>query len=140
MIMVMFYIMKHNHNHIDINVNSNLLENLNKYIRRFERLKNLIFSDEELCFIYTSQSSLETGDFTINGINVINDVYFYLNKIYELISKFKTNFKFIIFDAIKKDNKLLLNEKIILIKLNSCNNYHDLIPQMDNYLNIFDLK
>lgn len=123
------------YNHNDYNADSKLLENLNKYLRRFERLKNLILNpNEELCFIYTSQSSLKSGNFTINCNNAINDAYFYLNKIYELISKYKNNFKFIIFDALKEDNKSLLNEKIILVELNSCDNYHELLPQMDNFI------
>ena len=45
------------YDHYNVNVNSKLLENLHKYSRRFERLKNLIINQNtELCFIYTSQS------------------------------------------------------------------------------------
>lgn len=112
---------------------NNILE---KYIRRFQRLKDFILnSEEDICFIYTSQSSLESGNFKVNGINAINDSYYYLTKIYELIAKYKNKFKFIVFDAIKEEDKSKLNTNIILIELNSCNNYRELLPQMDNYVN-----
>ena len=77
-------------------------ETVNKYIRRFERLKELILNtntQEELCFIYSSQSSYENGNFTINGKDVIYDVYFYLSKIYTLIGNYNSNYKIVVFDA-----------------------------------------
>ena len=68
----------------------NDIDSINKYIRRFERLKDIILNSTEcLYFIYTSQSSLESGNFTIDDNIVINDVYIYLSKIYKLISKFR---------------------------------------------------
>ena len=109
----------------------NTIETINKYIRRFERLKDIILnSTEDLYFIYTSQSSLETGNFTINGNIVIKDVYINLSKIYTLISKFRNNYKIIIFDAIQEEPIELLDKNIILYKLNKCNIWTELLPQM----------
>ena len=113
--------------------NSN--ETVNKYIRRFERLKDLILnSQEELCFIYISQSSLEDGNFTINGIDVIKDVYYYLSNIFTLIGKYNSNYKIIVFDSIKNENKTLLNKNIILYELNKCNHWQELLPQLNNFI------
>jgi hypothetical protein len=109
----------------------NNIDSINKYIRRFERLKDIILNSTEcLYFIYTSQSSLESGNFTIDGKIVIHDVYVYLSKIYNLIGKFKNNYKLIIFDAIQEEEIELLDENITLIKLNKCNSWGGLVPQM----------
>jgi hypothetical protein len=107
------------------------IDNINKYIRRFERLKDIILNSTEcLYFIYTSQSSLESGNFTIDGNIVINDVYFYLSKIYKLISKFRNNYKIILFDAIQEEQISLLDKNITLIKLDKCNSWNELVTQM----------
>jgi hypothetical protein len=109
----------------------NNIDSINKYIRRFERLKDIILNSTEcLYFIYTSQSSLNRGNFTIDGNVVINDVYVYLSKIYNLIGKFRNNYKIILFDTIQKEKISLLNENITLIKLNRCNSWRKLLPQM----------
>jgi hypothetical protein len=107
------------------------IDNINKYIRRFERLKDIILNSTEcLYFIYASQSSLESGNFTIDGNIVVNDVYVYLSKIYKLIGKFRKNYKLILFDAIQEEQIALLDENITLIKLNKCNYRDQLVPQM----------
>lgn len=109
----------------------NNIDTINKYIRRFERLKDIILNSTEcLYFIYTSQSSLESGNFTIDGNIVINDVYVYLSKIYKLVGKFRNNYKMILFDAIQEEQIYLLDENITLIKLNKCNSWSELVPQM----------
>jgi len=109
----------------------NNIDSINKYIRRFERLKDIILNSTEcLYFIYTSQSSLESGNFTIDGNIVINDVYFYLSKIYKLIRKFRNNYKIIVFDTIQEEQISLLDENIKLIKLNKCNYCRELVDQI----------
>lgn len=114
------------------------IENINKYIRRFERLKHIIINSvEEIYFIYTSPSSIKNGNFTIDNNIVIQDVYFYLSEIYNLIAKFRNNYKIIAFDAINQEPIEQLNEKIILCKLNKCNVWYELLPQMSNYEKIF---
>ncbi len=115
----------------------NNIDSINKYIRRFERLKDIILNSTEcLYFIYTSQSSLESGNFTIDDNIVINDVYVYLSKINKLISKFRNNYKMILFDSIQEEPISLLDENITLIKLNKCNHWGGLVPQMIEH-NIF---
>jgi hypothetical protein len=107
------------------------IDSINKYIRRFERLKDIIINSTEcLYFIYTSQSSSGNGNFTIDGNIVINDVYVYLSKIYKLIRKHRNNYKIILFDTIQKEPVSLLDENITLIKLNKRDNHSELVPQM----------
>jgi hypothetical protein len=115
-------------------------ETINKYIRRFERLKELILNtntQEELCFLYSSQSSSDNGNFTINGKDVIYDVYFYLNKIYTLIGNYNSNYKMVVFDTLMKEEKSLLHKNIILREMNKCSGWIELLPQMNNYINLF---
>ena len=112
-------------------------DTISKYIRRFERLKDIILnSQEELCFMYTSRSSLESGSFTINEINVVTDVYYYLSEIYILIGNFRNKYNMIVFDAIQNENVELLHKNIILCKINKCNCWGDLVPQMRIHKNI----
>jgi hypothetical protein len=113
----------------------NNIDSINKYIRRFERLKDIILnSTERLYFIYTSQSSLESGNFTIDGNIVINNVYVYISKINKLIGKFRNNYEIIIFDAIQEEQISLLDENIKLVKLNKCSSWPELIPQMKEHI------
>jgi len=114
-------------------------ESIDKYIRRFTRLKDIILNTQEcLFFTYTSQSSLEDGNFTIDGNNVVCDVYNSLSKIYDLIGKFRNNYKMVVFDTINEEPLHLLNENIIYCKLKRCNYLNDLIPQMNEYKYLFE--
>ena len=113
-------------------------ETIDKYIRRFERLKYVILhTNEKIYFTYTSQSSLESGNFTINGHNIIHDVYGYLSKIHDLISIFRLNFKIVLFDSIQNEPVENLNGNIILCRLNRRNCWEDLLGEMNNYRGIF---
>ena len=119
----------------------NNIDTINKYIRRFERLKEIILNSTEcLYFTYISQSSLENGNFTIDGNIVIKDVYVNLSKIYKLIGKFRNNYKVILFDAIYEEDIYLLDENINLFKLNTCNNWSELLPQLREHINFFTNK
>ena len=106
-------------------------ENVEKYIRRFDRLKDLILhSQERLYFVYTSQSSLNEGNFTINDKQVVKDVYENLTKIYNLINKYNKNNKIIVFDSIQNENIEKLHKNIALYKLNSCSEWTAMVSQM----------
>jgi hypothetical protein len=106
-------------------------QTINKYIRRFRRLKDIINTAEELCFVYCSPSSSDRGNFTIDGKKVLGDVYFYLSKIYQLIGKYRRNYKLIIFDAIKEEPKERLDKSIILYELTPCAHWIQLSSQID---------
>jgi hypothetical protein len=110
-----------------------------KYIRRLARLKDLILnSNEKLVFIYSSQSSLKSGNFTIDGRVVIENVYSYLTKIYDLINMYNNNNKMIVFDSILNEDKSKLNEKIKLYEMNTCNNWNQFLDQILQKNIIFD--
>jgi hypothetical protein len=104
---------------------------IQKYIRRFERLKNLIFDlDKELCFLYISQSSNTAGNFTINNEFRIHNTYEYLNSLYNLISSVRNNFSIIMIDAIQsEDVKLLDKSKIKYITIDPKPLWLDMVDQ-----------
>lgn len=116
-------------------------ETIQKYIRRFERLKNFILaSDKELIFMYSSQVSLGKGNYTIDGRQMVLNVYPYMTKIYELIGKYRENYKIFLFDAIKNENTKLLHDNIILIKLERREFWTEFFPQIEKqrgYLTVF---
>lgn len=115
---------------------ANNQDTIQKYIRRFERLKEIVLHSKEcIYFIYTSQSSLENGNFTLDGVPVIKDVYFHLSNIHTLIGKFRNNYKMIVFDAIQEETGL--DENITLLTLNKCNYMTELLPQMREHKNVF---
>lgn len=85
---------------------------IEKYIRRMSRLKDEITNMEEhLTFIYVSHS----GNFTIDGQNVVKDVYANLSKIYALVASIRKNFKMVVFDSIQEESGL--DERIKLVEL-----------------------
>ena len=110
---------------------------INKYIRRFERLKSDILNlENNITFIYISQSSLKSGNFTINGNEIIKNVFENMNKIFLLIKKYNKNSKLIIFDAIQNEDIYILNNEIIIHKLNSCDSHVALRKQInDSFIN-----
>jgi hypothetical protein len=86
---------------------------INKYIRRFNRLIDTIKNnDEKIYFIYTSQSSKTNGNLTLDGIELIINVYEYLNQINKIISKYNKNYEFFIFDSILEEDKQILDSNI----------------------------
>jgi hypothetical protein len=106
-------------------------ETIEKYIKRFHRLKELILNQNEtIYFLYTSQSSLEKGNYTINNEQVIENVYQNCNDIYDLISKYRKNFGLIILDAIFNEDISILKQEIMIFKLKSCDIWCDIVPQM----------
>ena len=117
---------------------NNSIETINKYVRRFERLKSIILNQpEDLLFTYISQSSLKSGNFTIDDNIIIKDVYVYLSQIYKLIGNFRNNYKVVLFDAIQEEQIELLDENIILCKLNKCNSWLELLPEIRRYTHLF---
>lgn len=112
-------------------------ETKEKYVRRLKRLKSIILdSKENLIFIYSSQSSLQNGNFLIDDRYIIEDVYIYLTKIYELIGKYNTNYKMVVFDAILNEDKSNLHKNIILKEMTPCSNWGILLRQILQYRDI----
>ena len=71
------------------------IDHIQKYIRRFERLYNLIKDNNDLIYVYISPSSNQGGNFLIDGKIILSNTDLYLNKIYDLLfSKSNNQFEF----------------------------------------------
>lgn len=93
-------------------------DTIEKYVRRFERLKkDILNTSQNIQFIYISQSSLNSGNFTINGKEVVTNVYENMNNINTLIKKYNKNTHIIIFDAVQNENANILSDEINLYKI-----------------------
>ena len=102
------------------------------------RLKHIILSSKsKICFVYISQSSLQSGNFTIDGNEVVNNVYLYLSKINVLINKYNNNYQIFLFDAIQNEAEELLDKNITLIKLQKTNSWSQLLNQVNAFKYIF---
>lgn len=106
-----------------------------KYARRFQRLKDLILNrDVSLKFFYTSQSSPEHGNFTIDRREVVNDVFTNLRKMYDLIVEFHgSKFDMHIFDSLRKEDPNMFFSNIPNVHmhyLDQKNKFFEMLPQM----------
>jgi hypothetical protein len=109
-------------------------EVIEKYVRRFQRLKELIMDkNSELDFYYISQSSMTGGNYTINGREVVTDVYENLKKIYNLIFECHgSKFRIIIFDALKVESCEILKEceNIKIVPIKSEDKFFKMMPEI----------
>ena len=88
-------------------------ENIQKYIRRLTHLKDIIINEDNITFIYISPSSNLKGNFFIDDVCQINedDITLYFNKIVSIITRQRSNFKFLMFDTFPK-SKIKLDDRI----------------------------
>jgi len=73
-----------------------------KYIRRMERFKQtLLDTDNYLYFVYVSVSSPNNGNYTIDGVETIQQLYEYIEQINNILKDMRTTYKIIVFDTNK---------------------------------------
>lgn len=107
-----------------------------KYIRRFTRLVDILLDPtEEITCIYTSESSPNKGNYTVDNNKVIKDVYHYMNLIYDLLlfNRQKHNTHLIIFDSLLEEDEQTLNPNISLIYVAQQQNWVYMISEIAHY-------
>uniref|UniRef100_A0A6C0B575 Uncharacterized protein n=1 Tax=viral metagenome TaxID=1070528 RepID=A0A6C0B575_9ZZZZ len=110
-------------------------ETINKYIRRFERLKkDILNTSQKIQFIYISQSSLNSGNFTINGKEVVQNVYENMNNINTLVKKYNKNTNIMLFDSIQNENINILSKEINIQKISAKNSWSGLADEVNKIL------
>lgn len=110
-------------------------ETINKYIRRFERLKkDILNTSQKIQFIYISQSSLNSGNFTINDKEVVKNVYENMNNINTLIKKYNKNTNIMLFDSIQNENINILSKEINIQKISPKNSWIELAEEVNKIL------
>jgi hypothetical protein len=98
-------------------------ETIEKYIRRFDRLKDyILYFEHQINFIYISESSLELGSFRIDDKMVISERHYWVCKIETIIAKFRKNFKIIYIDFTNSTENIE-NPNIVLIKTEPKDNW-----------------
>ena len=88
----------------------------NKYIRRFERLKNIILNTQEnIILVYATDASIESC-FRINGIRMSTNIYSTINKINKIISHVRNNqnYRIILLDSFQEEDKKIIEPNIDL--------------------------
>jgi len=78
------------------------LSDRGKYIRRIERLKQILLeADNFLYFVYVSVSSPNNGNYTLDGVEPIQQLYEYIEQINSILKDIRTTYKIIVFDTNK---------------------------------------
>jgi len=105
------------------------------FARRLERLKKLLLDKNNFLYlVYVSVSSKVGGNYTINGIEPIQDIHGYINKICDILKTITNSFKILVFDTgisglsdtvTTSDNKF-----IYLYKLEEKNTRNELFPEL----------
>jgi len=114
----------------------NLEKDIEKYCRRFHRLKEIIYNQNIIpTLLYISPASVNAGNFTIDDRIIIKESTIYLNKIFQLISKIRQDFEMIVLDATDIENLDLLNDKIKYYKINPKTYFPDIIEEAIDILN-----
>jgi len=103
----------------------------NKYIRRMERFKEILLDkDNFIYFTYVSVSSPYRGNYTIDGVEPIQQLYEYIEQINNILKGIRTNYKIIIFDTNKPSD--LLPSDIMHYDIKKKNYYSEMLPELIN--------
>ena len=104
----------------------------NKYIRRMERFKQtLLDTDNYLYFVYVSVSSPNSGNYTIDGVEPIQQLYAYIEQMHNILKDIRINYKIIVFDA-NKPSGVIPSDSLHLMyyDIEKKNNWMELLPDL----------
>lgn len=126
------------HGHVLVNSYYNVcfphdtISDRDKYIRRMHRFKQILLNKETfLYFVYVSVSSPNSGNYTLNGIEPIENLYEYIEQINSILKIIRTTYKIIVFntntpaDVIASDTSHLLYYDI-----EKKNSWSELLPEL----------
>jgi|694.fasta_scaffold104304_2 hypothetical protein len=103
-----------------------------KYIRRMERFKKILLdNDNYIHFVYVSVSSKHSGNYTIDGVEIIQELYSYIEQIHDILKGIRTNYKICVFDANRPSDVITPNSAyIIYYDIEPKNSCVDLLPEL----------
>ena len=103
-----------------------------KYKRRLLRLKELILNNNIfIFFMYISPSSNTIGNYTLDGVEPIQQLYDYMDKINNIIKTVRSNYKIIILDTSKPDDILPSDSIHMIYKyITPKHNWADMLPEI----------
>ena len=103
-----------------------------KYMRRIERFKQILLDkDNFLYFVYVSVSSPTIGNYTIDGVEPIQQLYEYIEQINNILKDIRTTYKIIVFDT-NKPPVVIPSDILHLMyyDLEKKNCWADLLPEL----------
>ena len=108
-----------------------------KYIRRMERFKQILLdTDNYLYFVYVSVSSPNSGNYTIDGVEHIQQLYEYIEQIHNILKDMRTTYKIIVFDTNKPSGVIPSdNLHLIYYDIEKKNYSGELFPELIDICN-----
>lgn len=103
-----------------------------KYIRRMERLKQILLdTDNYLYFVYVSVSSPSSGNYTIDEVEPIQQLYEYIEQIHNILKDIRTTYKIIVFDT-NKPSEVIPSDILHLMyyDIEKKNHWSELLPEL----------
>ena len=109
-----------------------------KYIRRIERFKQILLDKEQfLYFVYVSTSSPTNGNYTLDGLEPIQELYEYIEKINIILKDIRTSYKIIVFDTNKPSGVIPSDSThIMYYEIEKQNSWSELLPELIDTCNI----
>lgn len=103
-----------------------------KYIRRMERLRNIILdTSAPICFVYVSTSSQSgRGAFTVDGHHVIKNIPTWIEKIDSLLHAIRNDYTIWVFTTSLDTDERSSNERITYINMPSYDSYGLMLPHV----------
>lgn len=103
-----------------------------KYIRRMERFKQILLdTNNYLYFVYVSVSSHNSGNYTIDGVEPIQQLYEYIEHIHNILKDMRTTYKIIVFDT-NKPFSVIPSDSLYLMyyDIEKKNSWVKLLPEL----------
>jgi len=97
-----------------------------------ERFKQILLdTDNYLYFIYVSVSSPNSGNYTIDGVEPIQQLYEYIEQINNILKDMRTTYKIIVFDA-NKPSGVIPSDSLHLMyyDIEKKNSWPELLPEL----------
>jgi hypothetical protein len=114
----------------------NIISDRDKYIRRIERLKQIILNPNNfLNFVYVSYPS-QYAEYSVNGVRQSDNLYYYIYKINDLIKSITNNYKILIFDISR--HQAIVNpdtSHIFYFDMVQRNTWQELLPELNGIFN-----
>lgn len=108
-----------------------IVSDRDKYIRRMNRLQCLLLDKDNFIYlVYVSVPSSTISNYTIDGIEPIQQLYEYIDKINTMLSEIRTNYKILVFHTKKPSNHIHCNSNILYYEISEKNSWGELLPEL----------
>lgn len=120
-----------------------IISDRDKYIRRMERFKRILLDKNNfLYFVYVSVSSPNSGNYILDEVEPIQQLYEYTEKINSIMKHIRTKYKIIIFDTNKPSGVISSDiSHMAYYDIERKDKWQELLPELiDKYNNLITNK